>query len=386
MATERKIKCVISETKFLAISEAEAGCQGVDPEDNRKRVREIAKHIQGLQPHEVIYIGDDFNAHIWEMDGVENENGRIMRSLVESSELDIMNVIWQGLEGPTWERKTSSYCLDYVFLNNAGLNLIKDAWKLSYDELVESDHKAICLSIGWKAAKKDNKRRRKHQRLRKYQIIEYRERVEERTMEEQSLQEIMLAVAENVSSGEGPMKWNREWWDLEVEEAVKKKRNWCRRHRQCIKRFGEEHEETKETWRRYRNAKTKAQALVARKVEQRNRRFIQALGRGRRRTERLFHELKKWTRIGNGRKDRVTCLLNDDGVKEEMQKVVKDYWMKVLNSPGDARMGITKERKEMVEGYGNITGVEVDRACKEIALGKAGDESGVFGEYIHIWA
>ncbi|ELU03094.1 hypothetical protein CAPTEDRAFT_192283 [Capitella teleta] len=88
--------------------------------------------------------------------------------------------------------------------------------------------------------------------------------------------------------------------------------------------------------------------------------------------------------MGNGRKDRVTCLLNEDGVevekKEEMQEVVKNYWMKVLNSPGDARMGITKERKEMVEGNGNITGVEVDRAYKEIALGKAGDESGVFGE------
>ncbi|ELU02585.1 hypothetical protein CAPTEDRAFT_190395 [Capitella teleta] len=37
----------------------------------------------------------------------------------------------------------------------------------------------------------------------------------------------------------------------------------------------------------------------------------------------------------------------------------------------------------MVEGNGNITGVEVDRACKEIAQGKAGDESGIFGEYIH---
>ncbi|ELU01309.1 hypothetical protein CAPTEDRAFT_215857 [Capitella teleta] len=125
------------------------------------------------------------------MDGVENENGRIMRSLVESSELDIMNVIWPGLEGPTWERKTSSYCLDYVFLNNAGLNLIKDSWKLGYDELVESDHKAICVSIGWKAAKKDNKKRRKHQRLQNDQIIEYRERVEERAMEERSLQKIM---------------------------------------------------------------------------------------------------------------------------------------------------------------------------------------------------
>ncbi|ELT94840.1 hypothetical protein CAPTEDRAFT_205337 [Capitella teleta] len=37
----------------------------------------------------------------------------------------------------------------------------------------------------------------------------------------------------------------------------------------------------------------------------------------------------------------------------------------------------------MAEGNGEITEVEVDRACKEIALGKAGDESGVFGEYIH---
>ncbi|ELU17876.1 hypothetical protein CAPTEDRAFT_194276 [Capitella teleta] len=234
--------------------------------------------------------------------------------------------------------KTSSYCLDYVLLNNAGLNLIKDAWKLGYDELAQRDQKAICLGIGWKAVKKDNKKRRKHRRQWNDEIIEYRERVEERAMEEQSLQEIILAVAENVPSGEGPIKSNHEWWDLEVEEAVKKRRNWCRRHCQCIKCFGEVHEEIKEAWRQYIDAKTKAQALVTRKVEQGNRRFIQALGRGRRSTEELFHELKKWTRMGNGRKDRVTCLLNEDGVevekKEEMQEVVKDYWLKVLNSPG----------------------------------------------------
>ncbi|ELU11720.1 hypothetical protein CAPTEDRAFT_198589 [Capitella teleta] len=105
-------------------------------------------------------------------------------------------------------------CLCFLLLrvNNAGQTLIKDAWKLGYDELVEGDHKAICLSIGWKAAKKDNKKRRKHRRLRNDQIIEYRERVEERTMDEQSLQGIILAVAENVPSEEGPIKWNREWW------------------------------------------------------------------------------------------------------------------------------------------------------------------------------
>ena len=49
-----------------------------------------------------IMIGGDMNAHIWELDGCENENGRRMKENINEIGLQILNSVWDGLNEATW--------------------------------------------------------------------------------------------------------------------------------------------------------------------------------------------------------------------------------------------------------------------------------------------
>ena len=49
-----------------------------------------------------IMIGGDMNAHIWELDGCENENGRRMKENMNEIGLQILNCVWDGLNEATW--------------------------------------------------------------------------------------------------------------------------------------------------------------------------------------------------------------------------------------------------------------------------------------------
>ena len=48
-----------------------------------------------------IMIGGDMNAHIWELDGCENENGRRMKESINEMVLQILNCVWDGLNEAT---------------------------------------------------------------------------------------------------------------------------------------------------------------------------------------------------------------------------------------------------------------------------------------------
>ena len=232
--------CVIGKKRMNLICVYQR-CQGVDEMNNRKRTEEIRRLIGSLPIQEPLYIGGDFNGHIWEMGADQNTNGEIMKDLAVSSKLDILNVIWPGLAGITWEQGDRSHCLDYVLVNCTGLRYIKTAWLSQVCHLVESDHKAICLVIKWKFSEKRRKKRKTDLRIKEAQIEQYQVQVRERLLrdEETSLQEVMLDVTKEMLSGRNNREehWSREWWDDEVREAVERRKEYCRLYRYKRKEF-----------------------------------------------------------------------------------------------------------------------------------------------------
>ena len=54
------------------------------------------------------------NAHIWELDGCENENGRMMKESINGMGLQILNCVWDGLNEATWYTEEKKFTLDYV--------------------------------------------------------------------------------------------------------------------------------------------------------------------------------------------------------------------------------------------------------------------------------
>ena len=49
-----------------------------------------------------IMIGGDMNAHIWELDGCENENGWRMKENMNEIWIQILNCVWDALNEATW--------------------------------------------------------------------------------------------------------------------------------------------------------------------------------------------------------------------------------------------------------------------------------------------
>ena len=45
-----------------------------------------------------IMIGGDMNAHIWELDKYENNNGKLLKSVMDEINLQILNCVWDSMK------------------------------------------------------------------------------------------------------------------------------------------------------------------------------------------------------------------------------------------------------------------------------------------------
>ena len=67
------------------------------------------------------------NAHIWELDGYENENGRRMKENINEIGLQILNCVWDGLNEATWYTEEKKFTLDYVCMDGRGIKKVASA-------------------------------------------------------------------------------------------------------------------------------------------------------------------------------------------------------------------------------------------------------------------
>ena len=77
-------------------------CEDIKGEENVLKMR-CAKEViskakeDGLN----IMIGGDMNAHIWELDKCENKNGKLLKSVMDEINLQILNCVWDSMKGAT---------------------------------------------------------------------------------------------------------------------------------------------------------------------------------------------------------------------------------------------------------------------------------------------
>ncbi|ELU10911.1 hypothetical protein CAPTEDRAFT_211652, partial [Capitella teleta] len=134
----------------------------------------------------------------------------------------------------------------------------------------------------------------------------------------------------------------------------------------------------KQAWREYQEAKEEASAVMLKKMNETNRKRMQDLGRGAERNRNMFRELKNWINKGKGKEELVEFLTEEgEAIKNEDEIVVEieKVWGKLLNTSGEAVLGVEKERFEMIDGDREITRGELEKAWSKIKRGKAMDES-----------
>ena len=266
-------------------------CEGTDRNGNEKRGDTLRKVVQESEGRgEICIVGGDFNGHIRELDNDENRNGMLMKRIAEETGMEILNCIWPGMDEWTWERGEIRYTLDYILVNGKALNRVEEAWVGDLQDIGESDHRSMGVIMRWRRTRKKNKREIR-MRVRDEDLKEFGRRVDEVIREGKSVQGAMMMVCKEMKSEMPKGRKNRDWWDEEVEEAVKKRKERCRLHRRACRVGGDSCERTKLRWREYQQAKEEAKEMIAKKIHERNQIMIQSFGRGR---ERSQWSVLKW--------------------------------------------------------------------------------------------
>ena len=90
------------------------------------------------------------NAHIWELDKCENKNGKLLKSMMDDMNMQILNCIWESMQGAAWFSENSEFTLDYICVNDCALKCIESAYTLERGDVVGSDHAAVGVDVEWK--------------------------------------------------------------------------------------------------------------------------------------------------------------------------------------------------------------------------------------------
>ena len=100
------------------------------------------------------------NAHIWELDCCENENGRRMKESMNAMGLLILNCVWDGLNEATWYTEEKKFTLDFVCMDGRGMKNVVRVSIFDLGKLIETDHAAIRFEIEWKGVMGQRKKKK----------------------------------------------------------------------------------------------------------------------------------------------------------------------------------------------------------------------------------
>ena len=153
-------------------------CEGIGGEENVLKMRCVKEVISKAKEDGLnIMIGTDINAHIWELDKCENKNGKLLKSVMDEINLQILNCVLDSMKGATWFSENSEFTLDYVCVNDSALKCVESAYILERWEVMESDHAAVGVNVEWKVRRerkcrmKGNSKRKRRQTAKKKRVM-----------------------------------------------------------------------------------------------------------------------------------------------------------------------------------------------------------------------
>ena len=291
-----KIQCICEDICFIKVGEGATewligcvymNCEGVRKEENAERVSKVKECIaKECKDGTKVEIGGDINGHIWELDKCENANGKLMKELTYEAGQTIVNCEWEGMNEPTWFMNDKEYTLDYILVNEKGYGCIREAGVMDTNEVVESDHAAVWMKVGVSARDESRhnsqkkSRRKKKNKLRKSQMEEYGNRVEEREMEDyQDMIKILTEVEEDMNDDKRIWKEDRSgWFNEEVKRSIQERKKVNREYRFMRKVCGTGDARITKAKRDYESKKYEARTMIERALNAHNENVMSEIG------------------------------------------------------------------------------------------------------------
>ena len=365
-------------------------CEGVRKEENILKLEYIKAVVwRALDDGLGIMIGGDMNAHIWELDGCENENGRRMKENMNEIGLQILNCVWDGLNEATWYTEEKKFTLDYVCMDGRGLKKVVGASILDLGEVIESDHAAIRVEVEWKGIMGQRKKKKKAQKkrcLNKQKWEVFGRRMNGKEFENMSEMNSMMAKEGCEMEKEENWQEDRRWMTDDVRASINGRKEKNREYRKMRRLYGVTDERTQMAKIRYLHMKDDTQRLICRTLHEHNGMVLQKLKEDGSK-KRMFNHIKRLMRKQE-QKDTSIKILNSSGIivndEQEVVKEVERFWGNLFCTNGKVTLG---QKKEMIGNGMTSEGQifsqqEMSVAIKKMKDNKAADESGVIAEYL----
>ena len=365
-------------------------CEGVRKEENILKLEYIKAVVwRALDDGLGIMIGGDMNAHIWELDGCENENGRRMKENMNEIGLQILNCVWDGLNEATWYTEEKKFTLDYVCMDGRGLKKVVGASILDLGEVIESDHAAIRVEIEWKGIMGQRKKKKKAQKkrcLNKQKWEVFGRWMNGKEFENMSEMNSMMAKEGCEMEKEENWQEDRRWMTDDVRASINGRKEKNREYRKMRRLYGVTDERTQMAKIRYLHMKDDTQRLICRTLHEHNGMVMQKLKEDGSK-KRMFNHIKRLMRKQE-QKDTSIKILNSSGItvndEQEVVKEVETFWGNLFCTNGKVTLG---QKKEMIGNGMTSEGQifsqqEISVAIKKMKENKAADESGVIAEYL----
>ena len=220
-----------------------------------------------------IMIGSDMNAHIWELDCCENENGRKMKESMKETGLQILNCVWDGLNEATWYTEVKKFTLEYMCMDGRGMKKVVSASILDLGEVIESDHAAIRVEIERKGVMGQRKKKKKAQKkrcLNKQKWEVFGRRMNGKEFENMS--EMISMMSKEGCEMEKEENWqeDRRWMTDDVRASIngRKFKKW--EYRKMRRVYGVNDERTQMAKIRYLQMKDYTDRLICRALHEHN--------------------------------------------------------------------------------------------------------------------
>ncbi|KAH7972462.1 hypothetical protein HPB52_012450 [Rhipicephalus sanguineus] len=250
-----------------------------------------------------IIIGD-FNAHIEDLDGKTDRMGKYLLDWADKEGLVILNTSDKCVGKTTWAVSDKQTCIDYCLVSPI---LFPRVVGMSIDttgaQSVGSDHNSIWIELSSSYRPRPGvERKERHHALPEWAIDKLVETLEnsveqvdtdEYDVFEQWVVDNINSVTKTSNPATKTQKHRRKaWWDKEVSEALFKRKQACRAHRQALK-HGSTGDNILQLWEAYRVAKRHMASVVQKKMRAINVRLLQNIKKAGKDSAKKF-----WQYIG----------------------------------------------------------------------------------------
>lgn len=248
--------------------------------------------------YECIILGD-WNAHLEELDGHTDTNGRSLETLARDNHFLIVNSLPKCRGRTTWSARRQISNIDYCLMTPG---MYEDLKHMEIDvegqRSIGSDHNMIMITFGGHE-RKEKQTWNYTKRLSDPEVEALVEKLEQIPIEdEDSYSELIGAVKRELEKPprRGRTRHRRytrkRWWDKEADEAVRARKLKGKHYRLMVKQGSPQDE--KRAWEEYQKQKTHTSIILQRKIMEVDKAFMNELkANGKNAPRKYWRHIKK---------------------------------------------------------------------------------------------